>query len=87
MIRITRTSPVTGVIHSQEIDVTDSQIEEWESGKDLIQNIMPHLTPDEREFIMTGITADEWEDTFGNYDDDDDDEWEDTFGNDDDDDD
>jgi hypothetical protein len=25
---------------------------------------MPHLTPDEREFIMTGITEEEWDELF-----------------------
>jgi hypothetical protein len=27
----------------------------------LIQEAMPNLTPDEREFIKTGITNDEWD--------------------------
>ena len=30
-----------------------------------IQEAMPHLTPDEREFIMTGITAEEWAKEYG----------------------
>ena len=33
---------------------------------------MPHLSADEREFIMTGITPNEWEDAFG-FDNDEDD--------------
>ena len=31
----------------------------WQNGKS-IQNAMPYLTADEREFIMTGITPEEW---------------------------
>ena len=33
--------------------------------KELIQNIVPNLSMDEREFLMTGITSDEWSSTFG----------------------
>jgi hypothetical protein len=29
---------------------------------------MPHLTADQREFIMTGITADDWLHLFGSAD-------------------
>ena len=47
-----------------DIPVTLAQIETWKGGE-LIQRAMPNLSPDEREFLMTGITADEWENTFG----------------------
>jgi hypothetical protein len=57
---ITNKSTLTGNIHTLTIDVTMEQIIAWEDGE-LIQNAMPNLTPDEREFIMTGITAAEWE--------------------------
>jgi calcineurin-like phosphoesterase family protein len=30
-----------------------------------IQDAFPYLTEDEREFILTGITADEWDELFG----------------------
>lgn len=61
---ITRTSVFTGIERSKEIDVTQEQLERWQSGEDLIQNIMPNLSPDDREFIMTGITPEEWDDSF-----------------------
>lgn len=32
----------------------------YEMGMGLIQDVLPYLTPSEREFIMTGITEDEW---------------------------
>lgn len=60
---ITRVSPITGITNSWEIDVTDAQLEAWLSGT-LIQKAMPHLSADEREFIMSGITPSEWEDIF-----------------------
>lgn len=60
---ITRKSPFTGTTHTMNIDVTLEQLKDWQGGM-LIQNAMPNLTADEREFIMTGITADEWDETF-----------------------
>jgi hypothetical protein len=56
---VTRTSPFTGKVHSMEIGVTPEQVEAYNNGE-LIQRAFPHLSPDEREFIKTGITPDEW---------------------------
>lgn len=64
---ITRTSPVSGKTTTMEIDVTQSQLDSWESGE-LIQNAMSNLSPDEREFILTGITPEEWDSIFGEED-------------------
>ena len=61
---ITRVSPFSGKTNSKEIPVTEQQIANWEAGE-LIQNAMPNISADDREFIKTGITAEEWEETFG----------------------
>jgi len=61
---ITKTSSFSGNTNTMDIDVTEGQIEAWKGGE-LIQRAMPNLTPDEREFIKTGITAEEWEELFG----------------------
>ncbi len=63
-MKIKRKSPFTGKINEMEIDVTQAQLDVWESGI-LIQNVMSNLSADEREFIMTGITPAEWASTFG----------------------
>ena len=60
MASITRTSIMSGIERTKEINVTHAQLLAWENGT-VIQIAMPNLTPDEREFLMTGITADEWE--------------------------
>ena len=70
---ITRKSAFTNNVHTMDINVTQEQLSAWESGT-LIQNAMPHLSADEREFIMSGITPQEWEDAFGGSEDEDDDE-------------
>ena len=46
-----------------EIDVSEKQITLWMEGA-LIQDVMPNLTPEEREFLMTGITPAEWDEAF-----------------------
>jgi hypothetical protein len=61
---ITRKSPFTSKINTMDIPVTTGQLLNWENGM-LIQKAMPNLTPDEREFILTGITPGEWDSTFG----------------------
>lgn len=62
-MKIKRKSPFTGKDNIREIDVTMGQIVAWQCGA-LIQNVMPKLSADDREFIMTGITTDDWSNTF-----------------------
>ena len=60
---ITRTSLLSGKTSSREVPVTEAQINLWQGGM-LIQNAMPNLSPEDREFIKTGITPEEWDTTF-----------------------
>ena len=66
-MQITRTSPFSGKENSMEIAVTVEQLNDWQNGM-LIQDAMPNLSADEREFIMTGITPDEWDAAFNELD-------------------
>ena len=54
-----RKSMLSGVTRSRDIDVTEEEYNRWRSGM-LIQRAMPHLSDVDREFIMTGITEEEW---------------------------
>jgi len=58
-MQITRKSIMSGQTHTMELPVTPDMLIQWDQGV-LIQDAMPHLSPDEREFLMTGITPDEW---------------------------
>jgi len=51
---IERIHPFTGKLNAMELPVTEEQLRSWRDGE-LIQNAMPNLTPDEREFIKTGL--------------------------------
>lgn len=61
---VTKTSSLTGVLHTIDIDISKEELERverrYESGE-LIQHIVPNLSFVEREFLMTGITEDEWD--------------------------
>ena len=55
----------TGVERTLDLPITEEQLSAWKDGT-LIQDAMPKLSADEREFIMTGVTAEEWDNEFGN---------------------
>lgn len=59
-MEITKVDPLTGRVNTRDIDVTDFQLALWRDGA-LIQDVMPNVSADDREFIMTGIV---WEDSF-----------------------
>ena len=61
---ITRKSLISGNINTMSLPITEEQYNAWEQGT-LVQVAMPHLSPDEREFVMSGITPEEWAETFG----------------------
>lgn len=63
-MQITRKSQISGIERTRDIDVTEEQLRNYNNGL-LIQNAFPHLSADDREFIKTGITAEEWESLFG----------------------
>tara|TARA_R110002124_G_C8804413_1_gene502672 strand:+ start:235 stop:429 length:195 start_codon:yes stop_codon:yes gene_type:complete len=57
---VNKKSLLSGKSHEMEIDVTNKEIALWMEGS-LIQDVMPNLTANEREFLMTGITPAEWD--------------------------
>ena len=62
-MKIKRTSPITGITRTRDIDVTKEQLVRWEAGA-LIQDVMGHLSAADREYLVTGITDDEWQRAF-----------------------
>lgn len=55
---------MTGKVRTLDIDVTEEQIKEYNAGA-LIQDAFSNISPDEREFIKTGVTSEEWDEMFG----------------------
>lgn len=58
-MKITKKSMLTGVTRTIDMPITEQQYTDWVDGA-LIQNVMPHLTVGEREFLLSGITDEEW---------------------------
>ena len=68
-MQITKTSILTGKVNTREINITEKQLDEVENRREtgtLIQKIVPHLSLDDREFLMNGITPEESTSYFGN---------------------
>jgi len=66
-MKITKKSSLSGVEHTIDIDITEEEFQRVEMRfftKELIQNINPNVSLGEREFLMTGITEKEWDETF-----------------------
>jgi len=55
----TQKSMMSGKEHTVKMVLDINDYKNWQNGM-LIQNALPYLTPDEREFLMTGITKEEW---------------------------
>jgi len=60
---VTKTNRLTGVTNSMSLAITEEQIESYKAGA-LIQDAFPQLTPDEREFMLTGFLPSEFEKRF-----------------------
>ena len=63
-------SKLSGKEGSMEFNITPEEFRacfaRWMNGE-LIQKAFPMLSPEEREFIMNGITPEEWDDVFGQF--------------------
>lgn len=65
-LRVFRKSPLTGKESFLFLRITEEQLVAWAEGRaGNVQDAFPHLSADEREFLMTGYTADDWKAIFG----------------------
>ena len=64
---ISRRSPMTGKVNTMDLPVTEEQLDEMElppTERRYVQDIFPHLSNAEREFIKTGYTQEDWDAMF-----------------------
>ena len=59
-----RKSILTGIVRSLDLDVTQEQALRYDNGWH-VQDAYPHLSADDREFLISGVTAEEWSNAFG----------------------
>ena len=63
MTHLTRTSELTGKVHTMELPITEEELDAglWDMQEGaFVQEAFPMLDPDQCEFIKSGITAEEW---------------------------
>jgi len=60
---IRRRSMFSGHENTMDLPVTQEQLDRWADGE-LVQSVFSFLSPAEREFIMTGVTDEEWNQAF-----------------------
>lgn len=65
LVKITKVSGFTGQTHTKEFEMTEAQLYAYRSGEGSIQNIFPELSASDREFLITGVTQEEWDAAFG----------------------
>jgi hypothetical protein len=59
-MQVTRTSRITGITRTIDLPITQDQLIDYGRGA-RIQDALWNLTPSQREFFMTGVTEEEWE--------------------------
>lgn len=60
---VRKRSPLTGKINEMDLPITQVQIDAYNMGVP-IHDVFPHLTSDQREFILTGYTVEDWRTMF-----------------------
>ncbi len=61
---ITKKSVFSGITRSLDLPVTQKQLNRFATRiktGEYVQDIFPDLSPDDREFILSGITPEEWD--------------------------
>jgi hypothetical protein len=63
-MQITRKSIISGITRTREIPVDFHDYAVWQSGTASIQDVLHYLSDSDREFLLSGITDDEWNSLF-----------------------
>ena len=58
---VIRKSLTSGKVRGRRLPITQAELDAYQTGGKLIQQVFPHLSDEQREFILTGITQDEWD--------------------------
>jgi hypothetical protein len=66
MIQVTRQSAITRKMNTMELPITQEHLDNYDTvGGLLVQDVFPNLDVGQREFLISGITPQEWNETFG----------------------
>ena len=64
LMRVVRKSDLTNKEHTMDLPITEDQLQNWLGTTRLIQDVMPHLNKEQREFLISGCTPQEWDEAF-----------------------
>jgi hypothetical protein len=63
-LTITRMSLFSRKMNTMTLHISAYDFTRWRRGECMVQDAFPHLSADEREFLMSGATPAEWADVF-----------------------
>lgn len=63
-MKITRTSAITNITRTRDIPVNPEDMTKYISYDMSLEEAMPYLSDADKEFILSGITKEEWEHVF-----------------------
>jgi len=70
MIQVTRQSVITRQMNTMELPISQEHLDIYDTvGDILIQDAFPNLDKEQREFLISGITPDEWNKHLGDFND------------------
>ena len=70
MLEVTRKSILSGKTNTMTLDITQESLDIYDTiGGMLVQNVFPNLNKEEREFLINGVTPQEWTKYIGDYND------------------
>lgn len=68
-ITVTKVSNLTNAKNTRKVNITQEEYDNYfnlpRKERPLIQNAFPKLSKDDREFLLSGITPEEWDAEFG----------------------
>jgi len=65
-MKIRKKSMISGEYHTMDLNVTKEELARFEGGEHA-QNVFPNLNADEREFLISGVTPEEWDEMIVDY--------------------
>lgn len=70
MIQVTRQSVITRQMNTMELPISQEHLDIYDTvGDILVQDAFPNLDKEQREFLISGITPDEWNKHIGDFND------------------
>ena len=70
MIQVTRLSALSRTYNTMELPISQEHLDKYDAvGGGLVQNVFPNLNAEQREFLISGITPQEWNKYIGDFND------------------